>query len=58
MAHMTVQGGAKEATIRARIIRADGTVEDMGIVAYWNANPLKRLAFGIRQFIKKHTKRN
>lgn len=34
--------GAKEAKIRAVVIRADGRVEDLGVVSYWHANPVKR----------------
>lgn len=35
----------QEVTIRATVIRADGTVEDHGVVSYWHANPLKRLVW-------------
>ena len=41
---------AKEASISARIIRADGSVEDKGVIAYWSSNPLKRIAFRLRKF--------
>jgi len=41
---------AKEASISARIIRADGTVEDQGIIAYWNSNPIKRVIFKVKKF--------
>lgn len=34
--------------VRAVVTRADGTVEDLGIVAYWHKNPLKR--WWIRKF--------
>lgn len=29
--------------LQARIIRADGTIEELGTVAYWHRNPLMRL---------------
>lgn len=29
--------------VEAVVQRADGTVEDLGRVAYWHRNPLKRL---------------
>lgn len=40
---------AKEASISARIVRADGSVEDKGVIAYWNSNPLKRIAFRLKK---------
>jgi hypothetical protein len=45
---MSIGGGllakadAKEATITARVLRADGTIEDLGVVSYWHKNPFKR----------------
>jgi hypothetical protein len=33
----------REASIAAVVIRADGTREDLGVVSYWNRNPLRRL---------------
>ncbi len=41
----------KEASISAKVIRADGTVEDKGVIAYWSRNPLKRIAYKIKKFI-------
>lgn len=35
----------REQTISAVVTRANGTVEDLGIVSYWHRNPLKRLAW-------------
>jgi len=37
----------KSVSIEAKIIRADGAVEDLGVISYWHANPLKRLAWRI-----------
>ncbi|MEA2704742.1 MAG: hypothetical protein QOD63_2687 [Actinomycetota bacterium] len=37
-----------QSTIEAVIIRADGTREDQGIVAYWHRNPLRRWAWRLR----------
>lgn len=31
--------------IRAVVTRADGTVQDLGLVAYYHRNPLKMLAY-------------
>lgn len=39
---MRVNGEAKEQTIEVTIIRADGRVEHLGVVAYWNKNPIRR----------------
>lgn len=36
--------------MEAVVLRADGTVEDLGAVAYWNANPLKRWQHQIKSF--------
>lgn len=33
----------REQSISAVVTRADGTVEDLGVVAYWHRNPLIRL---------------
>lgn len=40
---LTARGKPREAVIEAVIRRADGTVEDLGVVAYWHRNPLRRL---------------
>lgn len=45
---MAIDGGllthsdAKEATISAVVIRADGTIEDLGLISYWHRNWFKR----------------
>jgi hypothetical protein len=33
----------REQAIRAVVTRADGTVEDMGLISYYHKNPIKRL---------------
>jgi hypothetical protein len=33
---------AKSATFHAVVTRADGTVEDLGLIAYWHKNPVIR----------------
>jgi hypothetical protein len=43
---------AKELQLVAVVTRADGTVEDLGVVAYWHSNPIKRLVWRIKQFFK------
>ena len=49
---MLVNGKAKESEIRAVVTRADGTVEDLGVVAYWHRNPLRRWAWEIKHWLK------
>lgn len=43
MANMQAEAGVKAASVEATIIRADGTVEHLGRVAYYHRNPLRRL---------------
>jgi hypothetical protein len=40
-------------TIEAKVIRADGTIENLGVIAYYNRNPFKRLEFNIKRKLKK-----
>lgn len=53
MTKMVVPTGAKSASIRARVIRADGRVEDHGVIAAWHRNPLIRFAYRVRLAIKR-----
>jgi hypothetical protein len=39
---MNVLGRPREMSISAVVIRADGSRVDLGTVAYWHRNPLKR----------------
>lgn len=43
----------KSAEIQAVIIRADGTVEPLGTIAYYHVNPLKRFAFWLKKKLKR-----
>lgn len=43
---------AKEASITAVITRADGSVHDLGTISYWHKNPLRRIAWRVKQFVK------
>lgn len=50
---MIVTGAkARKSTVEAVIIRADGTRENLGIIAYYHRNPLMRLIWKIKQAIK------
>lgn len=42
----------REASISAVVIRADGRVEDLGVVSYWHKSPLRRLAWRIGRQLK------
>jgi hypothetical protein len=46
-------GKAREATINIVVTRADGSIEDRGVVAYWHKNPLRRLAWRVKQWTKR-----
>jgi hypothetical protein len=42
---------AREASISAVVTRADGTVENLGVVSYWHKNPLRRALWHVRQWL-------
>jgi len=46
---MQVSSGVKRATITATVTRADGTVEELGVVAFHESNPLKRAVLRLKQ---------
>jgi len=48
--------GYRQVTLEARIIRADGTVEELGVISYWHRNPFKRLAWRLRRILGLHRK--
>ncbi len=48
MSRVRLASGVEELTVRARIIRADGTVEDLGTVAHH-----ERLRSRVRRFVSK-----
>jgi hypothetical protein len=52
MGSIKVSKPVKSATIRAVITRADGSKEDLGAVAYWHKNPIKRLWFKLKEIIR------
>lgn len=43
MPDVIVPSGARRMAIEATVIRADGTVEPLGVVHYWHRNPLIRV---------------
>lgn len=42
----------KSAETSVVIIRADGRIEDLGVVAYYHKNPIKRLIWNAKRLIK------
>lgn len=56
MGTVTVGAGVakqvKRATFSAKIIRADGTVEDLGIIAHTSRNPIERWYWAIKFYLK------
>jgi hypothetical protein len=44
---------AKEIQLIATITRADGTVEELGVIDYYHANPLKRIIWRIKKWLSK-----
>lgn len=43
----------KEMSFSAVVTRADGTVEDLGMISYYNSNPFKRWIWKTKQFFKR-----
>ena len=43
---------AKEIELSAVIIRADGTVEELGVIDYWHRNPIKRFIWRIKKWLR------
>lgn len=42
---MKEQTSRANVTLSAVVTRADGTIEDLGIIAYYHKNPIKRLIY-------------
>lgn len=43
----------KSVEMSAVVIRADGTTEDLGVIAEWHRNPLRRLVSAIKKEMPK-----
>jgi hypothetical protein len=50
---MQARGPVREASIAAVVTRADGTIEDLGVIARWHKNPLIRLAWRIADLVRR-----
>lgn len=53
MSSITTSQPVKQASVEAKIIRADGTVVDLGVIAYYHKNPFKRLGWRISQIFNR-----
>jgi hypothetical protein len=47
------QGNAKEIELIAMITRADGTVEQLGVIDYWHKNPIKRFIWKLKKLLER-----
>ena len=47
--NQTSSGSVKSIEIEAVVIRADGTVEKLGVIGFWHRNPLIRLWHKIKR---------
>ncbi len=54
MTTQTARTKVKQQTIELVVIRADGTVENLGVHSYHHRNPLKRLAWRIGRWLRPH----
>jgi len=48
---MDVTSKVKEMVLSAQVIRADGTVENLGTIQYWHSNPIKRIIWRIKTWL-------
>jgi hypothetical protein len=44
---------AKEIHLIATITRADGTVEQLGVIEYWHKNPIKRFIWKLKKLLER-----
>lgn len=51
MAGIFATSQIKEAQIKAIVIRADGTREDLGVVSYYHRNPIKRWLWRLKEML-------
>jgi hypothetical protein len=45
------QSNAKELHLSATVIRADGTVVELGVIDYWHKNQIKRFIWRIKKWL-------
>jgi hypothetical protein len=42
----------KEASFSVKVIRADGSIEDLGIIAYYSSNIFKNIWWKLKNYLK------
>jgi hypothetical protein len=47
------QSNAKEIELIATITRADGTVEQLGVIDYYHKNPIKLFIWKLKKFLER-----
>lgn len=52
MRRMICTQRVSEVVLEATVIRADGTVEHLGEIAYYHRNPLKRMARRLKKWLQ------
>jgi len=52
MSNLSVNSQARETTVEMIVTRADGTVENLGVVSYWHRNPIMRVAWHLRKLFR------
>jgi len=50
--NINLSSNVKESTFSAIITRADGTIEELGVISYYNSNIIKRWLWKIKQYFK------
>lgn len=50
----TAQTGVKQVVVRAVVHRANGRVEDQGIIASWHRNKVMRKLYEVGKWLRKH----
>lgn len=53
MNKMVAPVNAKEASIGVVVIRKDGRIEDLGVVAYWHSSWWRRAMFHMKSALRK-----
>jgi hypothetical protein len=57
MSAQAARQGFKQTSIDAVVIRADGTRVDLGTIAYYHRNPLRRWAWSLGKFGRRMAQR-
>jgi hypothetical protein len=52
MANISGKGELQEIVWEAKVIRANGSVEDLGVIAYYHKNPVKRCAYNLKKWLR------